>query len=47
MKPGRQDLFIPLAKELWINGPSYPTAMPVVTSGKIDLEGVKAAAELF
>ncbi len=47
MKPGRQDLFIPLAKELWINGRSYPTAMPVVTSGKIDLEGVKAAAELF
>jgi hypothetical protein len=46
-KPGIQDLFIPLAKELWINGTSYPTAMPSVTSGNIDLEALKAAAELL
>ncbi len=46
-KPGTQDLFIPLSRELWIRGRSYPTGMPSMTAGKIDLDALKAAASLI
>jgi hypothetical protein len=47
MKPGAQDLFVPLSKDLWIHGKSYPTGMPSVTSGNVDLEALRAAASLL
>ena len=47
MKPGSQDLFIPLSKDLWIHGRSYPTGMPSMPGGKINLDEVKAAAAVL
>jgi hypothetical protein len=44
MTPRKQDLFIPLPRELWILGRSHPTGMPSATSGTIDLEVVRKAA---
>ena len=32
-EPGREDLFIPLPRELWIRGRSHPTGMPRVQAG--------------
>jgi ferredoxin len=42
-KATKQDLFIPLPRELWTAGRSHPTAMPSVNGGKIDAAGLKAA----
>ena len=46
-KRGDEDVFIPLSRELWIQGRSHPTGMPATTSGAIDLEAVKKAAALL
>ncbi|MGA2479420.1 MAG: FAD-dependent oxidoreductase [Spirochaetia bacterium] len=42
-KSTKEDLFIPLPRELWTGGRSHPTAMPSVNAGKIDTEGLKTA----
>jgi hypothetical protein len=46
-KRGDEDLFIPLSRELWLQGRSHPTGMPPTTSGAIDLKAVKEAAALL
>ena len=46
-RKGDEELFIPLARELWILGRSHPTGMPSTTAGKIDLEALKETAALL
>jgi NAD-dependent dihydropyrimidine dehydrogenase PreA subunit len=46
-KQGDEEVFIPLQRELWIQGRSHPTGMPSSTSGAIDLAALKEAAALL
>ena len=46
-KQGDEAMFIPLSRDLWILGRSYPTGMPSTSSGNIDLEALKEAAALL
>ena len=46
-KRGDEDVFIPLSRELWVQGRSHPTGMPATTSGAIDVSALKEAAALI
>ena len=46
-KPGSEDLFVSLPRELWILGRSYPTGMPGTSSGAVDREALKKTAALL
>ncbi len=46
-KQGDEAMFIPLPRELWIHGRSYPTGMPSMSSGTINVEALKEAAALL
>jgi len=46
-KQGDEEVFIPLQRELWIQGRSHPTGRPSSSSGAIDLEALAKAAALL
>jgi hypothetical protein len=46
-KQGDEGVFVPLSRDAWIHGRSYPTGMPPVSSGTIDTDELKKTAALI